>query len=377
MKDKERIQKVVLITFSNYFSGNSGDSINDRKLIDAIPSDFSKFVIYPIYLNGRIPIKSTLRFLVYYFKGITASNNILIVHGSKLAIFPIILRNFFNNRVIIRLGCTPLMFVERQAFQQNYNFKSKISIFKKILYFIESHIEKFALRHADRFIVENSLSKRIIMYYGANENKIRIIPYYVQDYFLSGKNPEYNYLNDYFKIGYTGRFKKYDLLEPLITSITQLSDFGYKIKLYLIGNGPNKKIIENIVKIKKLTKTIIFLGSKSHREVSNIINNYHCLVLLMLQKLCPSTIAIKILEGVMKGKIIITTKSGDNPSLFLKHTDLILTNPSPENITQKIKLIIENYNKYKEIAENLSHYHAEFRSKKKNEEKLKQILNEI
>ncbi len=370
-------QKVILFTFSNYFSGNSGDSINDRKLINAIPSDFQKFVIYPKYINSKIPIRSILKFLVSYFKSILLSNNIIITHGSKLAIVPIILKKFCKNKIILRLGCTPLMFVERQAFSQNLDFYTKKSLIKKLFYFIEPQIEKFALRYADQLTVENLLSKTIILHFGAKEDKIKIIPYYVQDYFLSGKNPEFNNETDYFKIGYTGRFKKYDLLEPVINSISQLKDYGYKVKLYLIGDGPNRYNIENLVKTKNLTKNVIFKGSKSHREVSNLIDNYHCLALLMLNKLCPSTIAIKILEGVMKGKAIITSKSGNNPSLFLKYTDLILTNPSSENIIQKIKLIIENYNKYKEIAEKLGNYHKEIRSKKKNEERLKQILNEI
>lgn len=377
MKEKKMRQKVILFTFSNYFSGNSGDSINDRKLINAIPSDFQKFVIYPKYINSKIPIRSILKFLVSYFKSILLSNNIIITHGSKLAIVPIILKKFCKNKIILRLGCTPLMFVERQAFSQNLDFYTKKSLIKKLFYFIEPQIEKFALRYADQLTVENLLSKTIILHFGAKEDKIKIIPYYVQDYFLSGKNPEFNNETDYFKIGYTGRFKKYDLLEPVINSISQLKDYGYKVKLYLIGDGPNRYNIENLVKTKNLTKNVIFKGSKSHREVSNLIDNYHCLALLMLNKLCPSTIAIKILEGVMKGKAIITSKSGNNPSLFLKYTDLILTNPSSENIIQKIKLIIENYNKYKEIAEKLGNYHKEIRSKKKNEERLKQILNEI
>lgn len=377
MKEKKMRQKAILFTFSNYFSGNSGDSINDRKLINAIPSDFQKFVISPKYIKSEIPIRSILKFLVSYFKSILLSNNIIITHGSKLAIVPIILKRFCKNKIILRLGCTPLMFVERQAFSQNLDFYSKRSLFKKLFYFIEPQIEKFALRYADQLIVENLLSKTIILHFGAKEDKIKIIPYYVQDYFLNGKNPEFNKKTDYFKIGYTGRFKKYDLLEPVINSISQLKDYGYKVKLYLIGDGPNRYNIENIVKIKNLTKNVIFKGLKSHREVSNLIDNYHCLVLLMLNKLCPSTIAIKILEGVMKGKVIITTKSGNNPSLFLKYTDLILTNPSSENITQKIKLVIENYNRYKEIVEKLGNYHREIRSKKKNEERLKLIFNEI
>ena len=268
-------KRVVLFTVSNYESGASGDAVNDRKLMESIPSNYKKILINPKYSEGnKLKLFSILKFFINNVKMNFTSKNIFITHGSKLAIIPILLRKIFKNKIIVRLGCTPLMFVERAAFLKNPDFKPKTKSLLNILIFLESFIEKYALRHADKFIVENYKSKKIIEFYGADPNKIKEIPYYVQNYFLSGKNPKFNCETDFFKIGYTGRFKKYDLLEPVIDSISQLRDCGYKIKLYLIGDGPNRKYIENYVKIKNLTKNVIFKGPKSHREVSNLIDNY-------------------------------------------------------------------------------------------------------
>lgn len=377
MKDKSSKQRVILFTFSHFESGAFGDAINDRKLFKAIPFKYEKIPIYPKYTrNNKINLKSILKFFVNYLKEIVSTNNIFITHGGKLAIFPILLKKIFKNKIVLRLGCTPLMFVERKAFSKNLEYKSKESFLKKILYFFEPHIEKFALRHADKFIVENIRAKNMILYYGAKLSKIKIIPYYVQEYFLKGKNPNFDTNKDYFKIAYVGRFKKYDLLEPIINVISLFKKKNYQIKLYLIGDGPNRKYIEKLVNDKNLVKNIVFLGSKPHREVSNLINDYHCLIFPMLNKLCPSTIAIKILEGVMKGKIIITTNSGYNPSLFLEHQDLILKDSTDELIAQKIKIVIDNYEKYRVIAEKLGKYHSSLRSKTIYGEKIDELLTE-
>jgi len=348
MKRKNTAHKIIFSTFSNFGSGAFGDAINDRKLFDAIPLNYKKIALFPKYnKNNKISLKSALNFFIYYLKEIITSNNTFIIRGPKLAILPILLRKIFKNRIILRSGCTPLMFVERTAFLKNLEYKPRESLLMKLFYSIEPNFEKYALRHVDDFIVENKRAEELIIHCGALPSKIKIIPYYIQDYFLGGNNPDFNISDGYFKIGYVGRFKAYDLIIPIIKAIKLLKEKFTFIRLYLIGDGPK----------------VIFLGEKSHIEVSSLVNDYHCLLYPMLNNLCPSTIAIKILEGVMKGKIIITSNSGNNVSLFLKSRDLILKESTENYIAEKIKLVIENYYKYKKIAEDLSKYHSKLRSK--------------
>lgn len=375
MKIKKSDQRILFFTFSDFRSANSGDAINDRKLFGAIPINYEKIPLSPKYSkNHKILLTSLISFILRYLKLTFSSHNIIITRGSKLPILPILLRRIFKHKIIVRLGCTPLSFVERKAFLRNLEFNIKRNFFKKFLYYLEPNIEKFTLRHADYFIVENNRARKIILKYGANIEKIKIIPYYTQDYFNLGKNP--NYGGGCFKIGYIGRFKEYDLLIPVIKSINILKEKGYQIKLFLLGSGPKRRIAERFVKDEGLLDLISFLGSKQHEEVSILINDYHCLLLPMLKNICPSTIPIKILEGIMKGKIIITTNSGNVLSLFLNHKDLILNNPSDKSITEKIELVINKYEKYRGIAEQLSKFHSKIRSKSIYEKKMTELLTE-
>ncbi|MFX1443906.1 MAG: glycosyltransferase family 4 protein [Promethearchaeota archaeon] len=376
MKRKSSMKKIVFCTFSNFRSGAFGDAINDRKLFDAIPPIYKKIALFPKFnKNNKISLKSVITFYGYYIKEIITTNNVFIIRGPKLAILPILLRKFFKNRIILRSGCTPLMFVERKAFLRNIEYKPNESFLLNFFYYIEPNLEIYALRHVDDFIVENTRAKKILIYYGASSNKIKIIPYYIQEYFLKGNNPDFNRSKDCFKVGYVGRFKKYDLIIPIINAIKYLKENNYNVKLYLIGDGPKRKNIENLVENKDLREDATFLGAKPHKQLSNLINEYHCLLFPMFNNLCPSTIAIKILENVMKGKIIITSNSGNNVSLFRENRDLILDLTSYTSIAQKIKLVIDNYDKYKKIAENLSEYHSKFRSKSINTKLLAELLN--
>ena len=318
-----------------------------------------------------------LKFILNFFKEIINSENLIITRGLKLGFIPLCLRFIFKNKVIIYLGCTPINFVERIAFNSNPEYIEDSSLLKSIMYIIEPSIEKYVLRHADKFIVENRKAKKLITFYGAELSKIKVIPYYVQKYFTKSNKLEFNRYHDVFSMGYIGRFKKYDLLKPIIKAINSLRKEGYNIKLYMIGSGPQLEEIQNMVKQEDLSKVIKFLGSKSHKEVSHLIENFHTIISPMLENICPSTVAIKVLESVMNGKIVITSDSGNISSLFLDNKDLVLDQVNSNNLSNKIKKIIENYDHYSKISEKLRKHHLSFRKKQIFEKEVKKLMKNI
>jgi glycosyltransferase involved in cell wall biosynthesis len=378
MKNPNPKPRIVFCTFSDFKAGNQGDSVNDRKLFRAIPSDYEKVAIYPKYKEtNKIDIKSLFKYFIKYIKEVVSSKRIFITRAPKLALFPIILRKFFSNKVVIRMGCTPVVFIERRAFTRNPEFQYSKNLFKRIFYFLEPHLELYAIRHADGFVIENERAKNMAVFYGANPEKIKIAPYFVQDYFLKSISLHFEKNKDIFNIGYTGRFSLYDLLNPVIDAVDLLKKEGYKIRLFLIGDGITRKSMESYVNERDLVENIIFLGSKPHQEVSELINQYHCLVLPMLNNICPSAVAIKILEGAIKAKIIITTDSGNNASLFLGNNDLILKECTSHLLAEKIKLVYENYEKYNEISLKISEYHKNNRSIQIYKERIGELLNDL
>ena len=74
------------------------------------------------------------------------------------------------------MGCTPAVFLERMAFVRNPEFQHSKNLFKRLFYFIEPHLELYAIRHADRYIIENERAKKIAIFYGAHPQNIKLIP---------------------------------------------------------------------------------------------------------------------------------------------------------------------------------------------------------
>lgn len=368
--------RIFYLTHSNLKDLSFGDSINDNKFINSIPSHFKIFKMFPI--RNQKQMISHIELMKFILRITIASlrlKQIFIIRGTKPSFIPFLFQKIFKHKIILNLGCTPFYTIERREFLKNPEYNFKFNKIRKFILKLEFQFEKYFLRNANEILVENEKAKKLVTLYGANNSKIQILRYYVQNYFLTSKKIKYNYGN-VFKLGYTGRFHKYDCLLTLIDAIKILKENNYSIKLYLIGDGPTKEEIEYKIKKLNLNENVTLLGSQSHKNVSRIIDKLHCLILPMVKKICPSSIAIKILEGIMKGKIIITTNSGNNKSLFTPFYDLILEKINPSELAYKIVEVMKNYNKYLLLAEKIRQKQLKIRSFKIFNRKLMKILNQ-
>ena len=138
--------QIVFCSYSSITKGNHGDSINNKKLFNTLPSCFKIIALSPKEtINNKVNLKSLLKFIFNYLLNVIKPNNIFIIRGSKLSIIPVLIKKVIGNKVIVRLGCTPLMFVEKMAFKKNIEYKVEDSIFSKILDYIEPHVEKICI----------------------------------------------------------------------------------------------------------------------------------------------------------------------------------------------------------------------------------------
>jgi len=359
---KDRINTINYCTHSNLNDLSYGDSNNDNKFIISIPSKFNLLKVFPKRNKANsISIPNFFKIILKLISLSLRSNQIFVIRGTRPGFIPIFFKKQRQHKIILNMGCTPLSTIERTAFFRNPAFRSKYNLLSKILLKLEFQFEKFLIRNADFIFVENETAKKIVAKYCDDSSKIKIAPYYVQNYFLTTEELKYNY-NDRkpLIIGYTGRFHKYDKLDPLVDAIHILKNNEFPIVFKLVGNGPTKLEIQRKVNNLNLNNEIIFLGSQPHQIVSKIIDTEHILVLPMVNNICPSTVPIKILEGIIKGKIILTNNSGNIKSLFHPYTDLVLEDFSdPHLIAEKIIHVAQNYEKYYKIAQILRKKHLE------------------
>jgi len=73
-------------------------------------------------------------------------------------------------------------------------------------------------------------------------------------------------------VGYVGSFKKYHELTTLVNAINCLKTIEQDIHLLLIGDGPEREVIEQQVNKLDLGGSVTFTGHIEHSEVCNYIN---------------------------------------------------------------------------------------------------------
>lgn len=374
---KDRAQNIYYCTHSNLSDLSYGGCINDNKFIISIPSSFNIIKVFPSRNeDNSLSFLNSLKMILKLIMVSLKPHQVFVIRATRPGFIPVFLKKVMKHKFILNMGCTPFSTIERKAFYINPSYRAKYSVLTKMLLKLEFQFEKYLVRRADLIFVENKQAKKIVEKYGGDSVKIVIAPYYVQNYFLTTKDLTYNY-NDGkpLIVGYTGRFHKYDKLAPLIDATKILKDKGFPIFIKLVGDGLTKAEIQSKVSKLDLKENVQFLGAQPHHMVSKVIDTEHVLILPMVNNICPSTVPIKMLEGIIKGKVILTNKAGNIKSLFNPYTELVLEDFSDPNlIADKIIEIARNYSKYQKNAQILREKHL----KTHNEEYFrKQVLKNI
>lgn len=156
------------------------------------------------------------------------------------------------------------------------------------------------------------------------------------------------------KIVFIGSLVPVKGLVYLIEAMEYIIKYDENVILILVGRGPQEKELKKLVKSKKLTKYIKFVGPRPHAEIVGWINLADIIVLPSINEGSPGV----LLEAIGCGKAIIATKCGGIPEL-IKNDDIGLLVPprSPELLAKAILKGLEkewNRKKIKEYAKKYS-----------------------
>ena len=167
------------------------------------------------------------------------------------------------------------------------------------------------------------------------DKKINIIPTGMDIDRFSNINKEevdklkkkYN-LENSFVIGSVCRLGKEKSVDKLILEFSKLLDKIPNIKLLLVGDGPDKKALKELVKELNLTKYVIFTGKV---QIEKIQNYYHLIDifstfsttetqgLTVLEALSSKIPVVAIKDDSFEGVI----KNNENGYLFSKNSDFV------------------------------------------------------
>jgi glycosyltransferase involved in cell wall biosynthesis len=154
---------------------------------------------------------------------------------------------------------------------------------------------------------------------------------------------------DYEKvILFIGRLHPVKGVRYLIQAINILSAEGMVgVKLVIVGEGEERRSLEDYVKQLHLKEQVIFVGKIPNKKVPDYMAIADVFVLPSLSEGLP----LVILEAMASGLPIIATRIGGLPEIIENGNNGFLVQPkNPKEIAEKLKLLLYN----RELVEKMS-----------------------
>ena len=209
--------------------------------------------------------------------------------------------------------------------------------------FISKVLDKIVAVSLDGFFVTDSITEQYYSSMGVSDASIFLIPSGIefplleQDNMIKEKGEfKDSKLTDYI-VGYIGRLRREKNLQALILAFSKVAHQHSNFKLILVGDGPERIILEKKVAEEKLEEAVQFTGWKSN--ISDLLSTFDVFILISLFEGSP----IALLEAMAAGKAIIASRIKSIESILKENIDAILVDPKDiEEITQAILLLYNN-----------------------------------
>lgn len=163
----------------------------------------------------------------------------------------------------------------------------------------------------DVFVTLSEKMRRILMSFGVDKNKIKIIPPFIEDVLIEEnvdlKQRKNNIEHENLHIISVGRLSPEKCIDNLIYACNLLNEMGIDFSLKILGNGPEINKLIKLTKNFNLQTRINFLGLLPHKKVYEEMRKSDIFVL-------PSRIEglpLALLESMALGLLVVATAVGD------------------------------------------------------------------
>ncbi|MFH1249425.1 MAG: glycosyltransferase family 4 protein [archaeon] len=230
--------------------------------------------------------------------------------------------------------------------------------------------DKYFFSKVDRIIVLADYWKDLLKKYGLSQEKIKVIPLPLKKERVKKEKVEKD------SILYTGWIVPRKGLHIVLEAMPEILKKIPNIKLYVIGeNDPSeieyKNKIDKIISENKLEKNVFLLGKKPYKEVQRIVQKSELVVVPEQWQIALSTF---MNEAMIYGKPVVASRIGGIPEYLQDGKCGLLAEPrDSKDFAQKIINLLKN----KQRAKNMGRNAALFMSKKTDERKIFDELNNV
>ncbi|MEM3539332.1 MAG: glycosyltransferase family 4 protein [Nitrososphaerales archaeon] len=143
--------------------------------------------------------------------------------------------------------------------------------------------------------------------------------------------------------------------EYLIAAAEILVKKGYNVKVIIIGDGPRKNILYNLIKKLGLVDTVRLTGMLPHEKVTEYLHKSNVFVFpsVLCRDGSTETLGYACVEAMACGLPVVASNVGGIPEYVINNqTGLLVEQRSPRQIAEAIEELINNPKKAKKLAEN-------------------------
>lgn len=220
-------------------------------------------------------------------------------------------------------------------------------------------IEHFVARSAVKIIVPSRYLKGIVEQWGIPAAKIEVIYNALEPLvFTETKEDVRKKLTMHGTIIFSaGRLVPWKGFAALIDVVAELKKEIPDIKLYIAGDGPERKRLESRIMNQELGNAVFLVGRLSRDSLIEYVWAADVFVL----NTAYEGFSHQLLEVMALGVPIVTTSAGGNPELIENQkTGLFVSYNDRQEIKKAIRLLIQNKKLYSRISQNAVKKSQEF-----------------
>ncbi len=131
-------------------------------------------------------------------------------------------------------------------------------------------------------------------------------------------------------------------ISGLVRTVARIREKRNDFELHLVGTGPDKFLIENLVKQLQLDDCIKFTGLLENEELVNqyILSDFTVLFSHY------ETMAVVIAESLACGRPVVVTRTGGIPELINSSNGVLVNPRDEEDLYRKIQFMMQNFGQY-------------------------------
>ena len=224
--------------------------------------------------------------------------DIITVHHCTIAlqVYYILLKQRFKNKKFVMTihSCFEA--------EQNYNYGSNI----------KNKCAKWALTTAlsisDKIIFVSEAGRRsYLKNFNIDSNKTTVIYNGVEPH----SKTENNDIRNYIRLTYIGRLEKIKGVDLLLTAVRKTLDKNFNIRVWIIGDGTERKELEKQTHELKMEQAVEFLGTQ--RDIGNYLQKTD---LFVYPSVCEEVFGISIVEAMSYGVPCVANRVGGIPEII-------------------------------------------------------------